>query len=118
MAYGLGHIHAGGLAPWKWIYLIIAAITIIWSVVIYFFLPASQGSARFLNEEEKVAAVEMVRSNNTGIHNKTFKWSQFKEALLDPKSYFFFWFAFFGNLANSISTVSLTVASSQKFPSC
>ena len=107
MAYGLGHIHAGGLAPWKWIYLIIGAITIIWSVVVYFFLPASQGSARFLNEEEKVAAVEMVRGNNTGIHNETFKWSQLREALLDPKSYFFFWFAFFGNLANSIATVSL-----------
>lgn len=98
MAYGLGHIHAGDLAPWKWIYLIIGAITIIWSIVIYIFLPASQGSARFLSEEEKVAAVEMVRDNNTGIHNKTFKWSHFREAVFDPKSYFFFWFAFFGEL--------------------
>ena len=108
-AYGLGHIHVDGLSPWKWMYLVVGAITVLWAVVVYFFLPTSQGTAKFLTDEEKVAAVEMVRGNNTGIHNRTFKPAHLKEALLDPKSYFWFAFAFFGNLANSIATVSGTL---------
>ena len=92
-------------------YLVVGAITVIWSVIVYFLLPTSQGTAKFLTEEEKVAAVEMVRHNNTGIHNKTFKPAQLKEAILDPKSYFWFAFAFFGNLANSIATVSAILPS-------
>jgi ACS family allantoate permease-like MFS transporter len=109
-AYGLGHIHVGGLSSWKSMFLVTGIVTVLWSIIVFFFLPSSQGTAKFLTEEEQVAAVEMVRGNNTGIHNKKFKLKQLKEALLDPKSYFFFWFAFFGNLANSIATVSTVYA--------
>ena len=109
-AYGLGHIHVGGLSSWKSMFLVTGIVTVLWSIVVFFFLPSSQGTAKFLTEEKQVAAVEMVRGNNTGIHNKKFKLTQLKEALLDPKSYFFFWFAFFGNLANSIATVSTSLA--------
>jgi ACS family allantoate permease-like MFS transporter len=91
-------------------FLVTGIVTVLWSIIVFFFLPSSQGTAKFLTEEEQVAAVEMVRGNNTGIHNKKFKLKQLKEALLDPKSYFFFWFAFFGNLANSIATVSTSLA--------
>lgn len=94
------------MASWKWMFLITAALTVFWSIYLILALPTSQATAKFLTDEEKVAAVEMVRDNNTGIHNKTFKSAQMKEAFLDPKTYIFFWFAFFGNLANSVSTVS------------
>ena len=94
------------MSPWKWMFIVIAAATVFWSILLVFALPTSQATAKFLTEEEKVAAVEMVRDNNTGIHNRTFIPSQAKEALLDPKTYIFFWFAFFGNLPNSVSTVS------------
>jgi len=106
-SYGLGHIHVKGISSWKWMYLIIGACTVLWSLILIFTLPTSQATAKFLTEEEKVAAIEMVRDNNTGIHNKTFKPSQMKETFLDPKTYIFFWFAFFGNLANSVATASI-----------
>jgi len=105
LSYGLGHIHVDGLSSWKWLYLVIGAVTVFWSIFLIFALPTSHATAKFLTDDEKVVAVEMVRNNNTGIHNKTFQPSQMKEALLDPKTYIFFWFAFFGNLANSVSTV-------------
>ena len=94
-------------SPWKWLYLISAAASVFWSIFLLYALPTSQATARFLTDEEKVAAVEMVRENNTGIHNRTFHKGQLKEALVDPKSYIFFCFAFFGNLPNSVSTVSV-----------
>ncbi|KAH6675067.1 MFS transporter [Halenospora varia] len=116
-SFGLGRIHVDGISPWKWLYLIIAALTIFWSLFLIWALPTSQATAQFLTDEEKVAAVEMVRDNNTGIHNRTFQKEQLKEALLDPKSYIFFWFAFFGNLPNSVSTFGSLVISNFGFTS-
>lgn len=97
-------------------YLVIGGVTVLWSIIIIIFLPTSQATARFFNDEEKIAAIEMVRSNNTGTHSTTFKLGQLKEAFLDPKSYFFFWFVFFGNLANSIATVSHRALEHAEFP--
>jgi hypothetical protein len=71
-------------------FIVIAAATAFWSIFLAWALPISQATARFLTDEEKVAAVEMARDNNTGIHNRTFIPSQMKEALLDPKTYIFF----------------------------
>lgn len=92
-------------------FLITAVLSVFWSVFLILSLPTSQANAKWLTDDEKIAAVEMVRDNNTGIHNRTFNPAQFEEALLDPKTYIFFWFAFFGNLPNSVSTVSSYVSS-------
>jgi ACS family allantoate permease-like MFS transporter len=51
-------------------FLVTGIVTVLWSIVVFFFLPSSQGTAKFLTKEEPVAAVEMVCGNNTGIHNK------------------------------------------------
>jgi MFS family permease len=109
LSYGLGHIHVEAIHSWKWLFLITGALTVFWSIFLILSLPTSQANAKWLTDNEKVAAIEMVRDNHTGIHNKTFNPAQLKEALLDPKTYIFFWFAFFGNLPNSVSIVSLHV---------
>ena len=106
LAYGLGHIKVPGISSWKWLYFVMGAISVLWSIVLFFFLPDSQLTARFFSMEEKRAAVEMVRSNNTGIHSKTFKKDQLVEALLDIKTWVFVTVTFFSNAPNSISTVS------------
>jgi ACS family allantoate permease-like MFS transporter len=105
LSYGLGHIKSG-IASWKWMFLVTGAITTLWSIFLFFALPNSQMEAWFLKGDEKRVAVEMVRNNNTGIHNKTFKKDQFKEALTDPKTWMFFLISFFINIPNAISPVS------------
>lgn len=117
LSYGLGHIHVEAIHSWKWMFLITAALTVFWSLYLILSLPTSQATAKWLTDDEKVAAVEMVRDNNTGIHNKTFNSAQLKEALFDPKSYIFFWFAFFGNLPNSVSTFGSLIISNFGFTS-
>lgn len=84
IAYGLGHIHSA-ISSWKWFYVIYGIITFIWGFVIFFFLPESPASARFLNEREKIIAVQRIRVNKTGIKNNTFKKEQVYEALMDPQ---------------------------------
>lgn len=105
LAYGLGHIHVG-IASWKWMFLVTGALSVIWSVVLWFLLPDHQGKAWFLNDAEKRAAVEMVRSNHTGIHNNKFCRKQLVEALTDVKTWTFFLMALVWNVPNSVATVS------------
>jgi MFS family permease len=104
LSYGLGHIHSS-IASWKWMFIVTGALSIIWSGILWFFLPEHQGKARFLDEQEKRASLEMVRSNHTGIHNNKFKSKQLVEALTDVKTWTFAFMAFVWNIPNSIATV-------------
>ncbi|KAL2434582.1 putative transporter [Exophiala dermatitidis] len=103
LSYGLGHIHVG-IASWKWMFLVTGALSVLWAIVLWFMLPDNQGTAWFLNQEEKHASVEMVRQNHTGIHNNKFQREQLVEALRDIKTWAFFWMALIWNVPNSIAT--------------
>ena len=46
------------------------------SVVLWFFFPDSPVEARFLAQDEKVAAVNRVAEAQHGVKNKTLKWYQ------------------------------------------
>jgi hypothetical protein len=67
-------------------YLVFGLITMVLGILIVFFLPDSPMDSR-LSHEEKVAAIERLRENQTGIENKTFKKSQMIESLVDPKTW-------------------------------
>ncbi|KAK5022231.1 hypothetical protein LTS07_010311 [Exophiala sideris] len=57
--------------------------------------------AKFLNDEEKMVAVERLRDNRTGVANREFKRSQLIEALKDPLVYYNFFFAILVVVPNS-----------------
>jgi len=56
--------------------------------------------SRWLSEDEKKLAVERLRGNHTGIKNKIFKRYQLVEALLDPKTWFLFFFGLSTQVVN------------------
>jgi ACS family allantoate permease-like MFS transporter len=68
-------------------YLIYGLITIVWGILILMFLPDTPMSAKFFTPAEKLAAIERLRANQTGIENKTFKIAQMNETLLDYKTW-------------------------------
>lgn len=55
-------------------------------------MPATPMEAFFLTKEEKYHMVRRVADNKTGIENKSWKWDQVKEALIDPKTWILFFF--------------------------
>ncbi|KAL3483988.1 major facilitator superfamily domain-containing protein [Aspergillus germanicus] len=89
-AFGLGHINSS-LAPYQIIFLFFGCLTVAFAFVVFFFLPDSPTQSKFLNEEDKLLAIERLRMNQQGIETHEWKWAHVKEAFLDPKS--FFWFA-------------------------
>jgi MFS family permease len=84
IAYGIGHI-TGGLNPWRYIYIILGAVTIVWGILFFLFVPDSPAHVKWLTEEEKVIAVQRVIENKTGTKSRRFVKSQIIEAATDPK---------------------------------
>lgn len=102
--YGLGHIQ-GSLSPWRYMYLVAGAITILWAFVILFFMPPDPVRAKGFNDREKYIAVARMRENNAGVRNTHFKIEQLYELLRDVKFWLVFVMAFCMLVANGpIST--------------
>lgn len=89
LAYGVGNMgNDGALKPWRWMYVILGTGTLLWAIPLFLFLPDRISKARFLDEKERRIASERVRLAGTGItENATWKFSQVKECLIDPKTW-------------------------------
>ena len=86
MVFGLGHIHSTVLHSYQIIFLVFGLITVITAPILWYFMDNSVAEARFLSKEDRVKAVERLRSNNTGIVSSKFRWGHVLDLLLDPKT--------------------------------
>ncbi|KUJ11093.1 MFS allantoate transporter [Mollisia scopiformis] len=100
LAYGIGNIKGGALDSWRYQFIVIGSFSAAWGIIVFLFLAENPASARFLSDDEKKMAVERVRENQTGIKNTTFKKYQLIEALLDPKTWFLFFFGLSTQVVN------------------
>ncbi|KAF2662130.1 MFS general substrate transporter [Lophiostoma macrostomum CBS 122681] len=82
--YGFAQIKGGALTPWQYIYVFAGGLTFLFGLWC-FFLPSSALNAWFLTPEERIVAVERLRTAQTGVGNEKIKWEQIKEAALDVK---------------------------------
>lgn len=82
--YGLGQTH-GSLPSWKPMFLILGAVTILWSFVLFLALPENPMSTSRLSDREKMIAMARLERNNTGTIDKTFNRAQFFETFRDYK---------------------------------
>ncbi|KAI0797539.1 major facilitator superfamily domain-containing protein [Abortiporus biennis] len=103
IAYGTLHIKTTHFMPWQWLMIIFGLVTLIVSVLFWFFFPDSPANAWFLTPEERVIAIERIKVNQAGVENKHFKKEQLIECLLDPKAWLFFFMAAISNVTNSLS---------------
>ncbi|KXN91402.1 hypothetical protein AN958_00664 [Leucoagaricus sp. SymC.cos] len=109
----LGFVSFGthSFMPWQWLMIITGLITLVTSVVFWFFFPDSPANARFLTPEERVQAVQRIKVNQTGVENKKWKREQFIEAFTDPKTWLIAFLAALGNVFNSLTNQRLIVIS-------
>ncbi|WFD19856.1 hypothetical protein MCAP1_002096 [Malassezia caprae] len=78
------------MTMWQNLFLIYGVITFAFGILCFFVMPSSPDTTRYFNEEERSAAVYHIAANQSGIHNSHFKWSQFREAMLDIRLYIYF----------------------------
>lgn len=108
--YGLGQIQ-GRLTSWRYMYIVAGIITTLGALVILFFLPPDPTRAKGMTERERYIAVRSshlsmnffpnieqvarLRTNNTSVRNKYFKWDQVRELVLDLKFWTLLFATFF-----------------------
>lgn len=94
VSYAMGHVHVHGLPNWAWIFLLNGMVTVLFSGVFLWLCPESPESWKRFSAKEKTVALERVRGNKASLHDKHWKWAQFREALLpweDPQPWAYFW---------------------------
>ncbi|CAJ2508529.1 Uu.00g135550.m01.CDS01 [Anthostomella pinea] len=87
LAYGIGHI-TDNVGPWRWMFIILGVLTFLMGFALFFFLPDSISTAKFLSPEERQWAGDRVVIAGTGRTEKTaWKWEQVVECLKDLKTW-------------------------------
>ncbi|KAF2108429.1 MFS general substrate transporter [Lophiotrema nucula] len=89
VAYGVTY-YTGSIAPWKLLYLVLGALAIFCGILVVLFLPDSPSTAPFLSKEERIAALERVRMDQAGTHNKQIKRYQIVETFKDIRTWLMF----------------------------
>ncbi|WVO25119.1 uncharacterized protein IAS62_006505 [Cryptococcus decagattii] len=92
-----------GIASWKWMNIMCAIITFVIFAPLVIFLPNSPVDAKWLNTEQKVHTIAVIRDTHSGIANSSFKWSQVQECFADIKSWMFFFHMFWNEIPNNTS---------------
>jgi MFS family permease len=118
LATGLAKIQVGGYDKWPWIFfsalnlssvpewcvsdgaLVEGAMTVVFGITCFFFMPDTPAAAGFLTDEEKEWALVRMRIDAGGsataaaVEDEEFSWYWVKMALMSPQTYFcsFIWF--------------------------
>ena len=100
ISYALQVQKPSNLKVWQQMYLILGGIALAFGFVVFFFLPDSPATIRYLDERERQVAVYRIKQNKSGIHDTNWKWPQFFEALRDQRLYLFFFGVLSANIAN------------------
>lgn len=109
VAYGIAKGTANNpssLAGWQILFLATGLVTAAVGIVFLFIVPDNQLNARWLSKEDRILALERIRSNQQGVGNKHFKMYQLKEALTDPMAWAFALYALIADIPNGRENTS------------
>ncbi|KAI5459031.1 major facilitator superfamily domain-containing protein [Mariannaea sp. PMI_226] len=103
ISYGLLWSHSRVL-PWKLFMIVTGGLSLLLSILIWFYYPNNPAEAKFLTLEEKVHVIQRVhKSSQSSIEQKQFKKAQFRETLRDPVSWLFCLQAFTLMISNNLT---------------
>ncbi|CAK7219663.1 hypothetical protein SCUCBS95973_003894 [Sporothrix curviconia] len=102
--YGVAHIEVPGMFPYQWVFIISGLVTVLFGVSLWWLLPGSPMTCRFLDDRQKTVAIQRIVNNQTGIKNAHQKRYQVVEALTDPKVWILVFCVFFHNMTNALQT--------------
>jgi sugar phosphate permease len=85
-SYGFQHYEGTTFKSWQIMFLMWGLVTITVGIMFVLLVPDNPMTSR-LSHDEKIFAIERLRSNKTGVENKTFKVEQMLECLKDPHTW-------------------------------
>ena len=79
-------------ASWRILSLGIGSSTVVWGGCMFLFMAESPIKAKYFSDRERRIAIERLRDNQHGVGSQEFKWDQFRECLLDVRTWIYFLF--------------------------
>ncbi|KAK1853174.1 MFS allantoate transporter [Colletotrichum chrysophilum] len=67
IGYGLSAVEESSIAPWKILFLVLGLITVLTGAFNLWYLPDNQANAKFLDDRQRLIAIERIRDNFQGI---------------------------------------------------
>jgi MFS family permease len=90
IAFGFQHLSpTAPLAGWRIMFIVLGLLTIVTGIATYFMIPDSPMSAGFLSKAEKVALLNHISKNRTGVYQQKMDVSQLKELFFDVQLWLF-----------------------------
>ncbi|KAK3197718.1 hypothetical protein GRF29_216g1037280 [Pseudopithomyces chartarum] len=85
LAYAISFMNgAGGLAGWRWLFILEGMPAIFCAVITFFYLPNYPETVTFLDETERQAILDDLPKQAPSMQEKTFSWEQTKSLFKDP----------------------------------
>lgn len=112
LMYGIGKNTSLGLAPWRTLFLVCGAMTVVAGIAFFTLMPNGPRDAWFLSPREReVLSMRMARDREGG-DKTSFSTSQLRETLMDPKAWAVFWFGVLVTMQSPVLTFASLVIKS------
>ncbi|KXH26783.1 major facilitator superfamily transporter [Colletotrichum salicis] len=89
LAFGVFHITNTKLHPWRWLFIIEATATILFSFFAFWYLPRSAAEAKFLTEEQKQLAHHRIRVDSSSVVGEKMKIREAAKVFKHPTTFGF-----------------------------
>ncbi|KAJ5212720.1 uncharacterized protein N7498_004366 [Penicillium cinerascens] len=83
ISFAFQHVHHASLEGWRIMFLMLGLITAVVGTLTFFFIPDTPIKAKWLSESEKVALLQHVGENQTGVWSTTVNLKQIRESVFD-----------------------------------
>ncbi|KAG0675624.1 hypothetical protein C6P40_001527 [Pichia californica] len=118
MSFGFQHVHNTSIASWQIMFMFMGILTFIVGILTFLLLPDNPLHCKFLKDDEKHDVIEHIKENQTGFEDRTYKFYQVKEMLLEPESWIMFFIIIFATTdGGGLNTFSSQIMKSFGFSS-
>ncbi|PLB44440.1 MFS general substrate transporter [Aspergillus steynii IBT 23096] len=86
LAWGIAHMRGvGGYNGWRWIFILEGLLTVVMSIIAYFWVYNYPATAEFLSDKERAFIQFRLKNDNDSTRDEKFSWSAVGDAFKDPK---------------------------------
>ena len=85
LSFALQHVTSLTFQSWRMMFVVLGCVTVVLGFTVFFTIPDSPPTAKFLTEEEKAMITQHVAQETTGAVGSRFKPKQLVDALADPQ---------------------------------
>ncbi|KAJ4422117.1 hypothetical protein N0V82_003200 [Gnomoniopsis sp. IMI 355080] len=89
LSFGVFQIHSPNFESWRYLFAIEGSLSVLFSLIAFWYLPESAAKAKFLNEEEKSLAFFRIQTDSSSTVSEAFKLRDALKIFRVPSTYAF-----------------------------